>query len=118
MTSQARESRHHSRFGSLPRLVPLFPVGALTPDSVCGHRGPIERGSIFCCVICHTSGYDHHPDLQIDAPTALLQNLDSRDLLPQKPKRPKSLQETRKERRRKLFATLAAVNQIRQVVSP
>jgi hypothetical protein len=47
-----------------PQLVPLFPVGNYTPHSRCGHRGPIERNSVFCCMVCHTSGQDDHPALQ------------------------------------------------------
>jgi hypothetical protein len=49
-----------------PRLVPLFPVGPYTPQSLCGHHRPIERGSVFCCMVCHTSGQDDHPALWHD----------------------------------------------------
>ncbi len=114
MTSQARESRRFFRLGRLPKLQPLFPVGALTPGSLCGHREPIKRGSIFCCVICHTSGYDEHPDLQIEASTEGVPKPDCRELPPEEPRKcPVSRPETRRERRRRLFTSLAAANQIR-----
>ncbi len=54
---------------SLPRLVPLFPIGPFTPNSVCGHRHPIRAGSIFCCMVCHASGVDDHPGLNRDPRT-------------------------------------------------
>lgn len=41
------------------RLEPLFPIGQLTPQSECPHKGKIRRGSVFCCVVCHESGFDH-----------------------------------------------------------
>jgi hypothetical protein len=53
-----------------PRLVPLFPIGPYTPSSTCGHRGPIETGSLLCCMVCHTSGMDEHPALWHDITTA------------------------------------------------
>ncbi len=49
-----------------PRLVPLFPIGAYTPQSTCAHRRPIEPGSSLCCMVCHTSGMDRHPALRRD----------------------------------------------------
>lgn len=83
-----------------PSLVPLFPITALDPQSVCPHRGKIERGSIFCCMVCHCSGQDHHPAMQIGP-------LDIRK--PEKPK-PKLdqlvaavLKENRRQRRLRLF---------------
>ena len=52
---------------TLPRLVPLFPIGPLTPSSTCGHHGPIRPGSVFCCMVCHASGHDDHPSLKIES---------------------------------------------------
>jgi hypothetical protein len=82
-----------------PRLVPLFPIGAYTPQSGCGHRRPIEPGSSLCCMVCHTSGMDRHPALRRDPRT---------DPAPEpKPKAmaepAKSQRETRRERRQRLF---------------
>jgi hypothetical protein len=47
-----------------PALEPLFPVDSFTPDSACPHHGPIKRGSIFVCMVCHQSGLDNHPALR------------------------------------------------------
>lgn len=41
-----------------PILMPLFPVGPLTPQSPCPHYGPIPIGSVLCCMVCHQSGVD------------------------------------------------------------
>jgi hypothetical protein len=46
------------------RLIPLLPVGALTPQSACPHHDSIERGSRLCCMVCHASGMDDHPGLR------------------------------------------------------
>ena len=48
------------------RLVPLFPLGAFTPQSECPHRGPIRPGSTLCCMVCSRSGMDGHPSLKWD----------------------------------------------------
>lgn len=51
-----------------PRLEPLAPLTPLTPLSACPHRGPLRKGSVFVCLVCHQSGMDHlkyfrpHPD--------------------------------------------------------
>ncbi len=50
-------------------LVPLFPVGPFTPLSECPHQGPIRTGSLFCCMVCSTSGMDGHPSLIRDPAT-------------------------------------------------
>ena len=47
-------------------LIPLFPIGAFTPQSSCSHREPMEKGSRFCCMVCHASGMDDHPGLRRD----------------------------------------------------
>jgi hypothetical protein len=41
-------------------LEPLFPTGGVpfTPASECPHAGPIPKGSVFCCMVCHKSGKD------------------------------------------------------------
>ena len=48
------------------RLMPLFPIGAFTPQSACPHHDSIEQGSRLCCMVCHASGMDDHPGLQRD----------------------------------------------------
>lgn len=50
-------------------LVPLFPIGAFTPRSECRHRGPIQPGSLDCCMVCSASGVDDHPALKRDPRT-------------------------------------------------
>jgi hypothetical protein len=82
----------------IPKLIPLFPLGHFTPQSACRHHGPIEPGSIFCCVVCHCSGIDDHPGLRRDPVT---------DPAPEPkpapaPKR-KTARETRKQRRQRIF---------------
>ena len=47
-----------------PRLEPLFPVDSYTPRSACPHHGPIMPGSVFVCMICHSSGADAHPAMR------------------------------------------------------
>jgi hypothetical protein len=85
-----------------PKLVPFFPIGPLTPGSACPHRGPIRHGSRLCCMVCSKSGVDDHPALKRNPKT------DPRPepkVVPQQAKaspRP----ETRKERRRRLFAAI------------
>ena len=61
-----RESRMLKDVRHPPRLVPLFPLGPYSPQSACRRHRPIERGSVFCCMVCHTSGQDDHPALQLD----------------------------------------------------
>jgi hypothetical protein len=83
-----------------PRLVPLFPIAAYTPQSSCAHRRAIEAGSSLCCMVCHTSGMDRHPALRRDPRT---------DPAPEpKPKaetqQAQCQRETRRERRQRLFA--------------
>jgi hypothetical protein len=83
----------------IPTLVPLFPLGHFTPLSACRHHGPIEPGSLFCCVVCHCSGIDDHPGLQRDPLT---------DPTPEpkpKPAPKKTARETRKARRQRVFAS-------------
>src|SRR5262249_37801896 len=88
---------------------PLFPMGSLTPQSLCGHKGPIAQGSIICCMVCHASGYDDHPDLQIEPEEAPTRMPDALDLASTTSKGATKPRETRKERRRKLFESIAAV---------
>jgi hypothetical protein len=85
----------------IPPLIPLFPLGPLTPQSACRHNGPIEIGSVFCCVVCHCSGIDDHPGLQRDPLT---------DPAPEPKPKPaptsrKTSRETRKQRRQRLYGT-------------
>ena len=44
---------------ALLRLLPIFPVGPLTPQSACPHHGPLRPGSRAYCVVC-----DSAPDLE------------------------------------------------------
>ncbi len=97
------------RGGHNPPLIPLFPVGAYTPQSPCPHREPIEKGSAFCCMVCHRSGMDEHPALQRDprtdpAPESKPEPAPEPDL---QSKASESLA-TRKARRRRKFAQRAA----------
>jgi hypothetical protein len=81
-----------------PRLDPLFPIGSYTPHSSCGHRRPIEPGSVLCCMVCHRSGVDDHPALVRDPLT---------EPAPEPKPAPvpkKATRETRKQRRQRVFA--------------
>lgn len=61
------ESLKSSRLDDIGfRLMPLFPIMALTPQSACPHHDSIERGSRLCCMVCHASGMDDHPGLRRD----------------------------------------------------
>jgi hypothetical protein len=84
-----------------PRLVPLFPIGAYTPQSGCGHKRPIATGSVLCCMVCHCSGLDHHPALQRD-PASEPPPESKSTPAPKEPAR-----ETRKQRRQRLFGARA-----------
>jgi hypothetical protein len=86
-----------------PRLVPLFPVGPYSPQSSCGHHRPIERGSLFCCMVCHASGQDHHPALQHDR--RFDQRLGGKSANPVRKTvcGEKLCRETRRQRRQRLF---------------
>ncbi len=92
-----------------PRLIPLFPIGAYTPQSDCPHREPIGQGSAFCCMVCHCSGMDDHPTLQRDPRTdpAPESKTEPAPQLALQPKASESL-ETRKQRRRRKFAQQSA----------
>jgi hypothetical protein len=90
-----------------PQLVPLFPVGNYTPSSRCAHRGPIEHGSAFCCMVCHASGQDDHPALQ--ANWSIEPNLElnwTATFSSCKYSKQKILIETRKQRRQRLFSNI------------
>jgi hypothetical protein len=85
----------------LPRLVPLFPIGPYTPQAACGHNRPIEAGSTFCCMVCHSSGIDDHPGM-LRSPLT--------DPAPEPKPAPapaakKPTRETRKQRRKRQFGT-------------
>ena len=80
-----------------PQLVPLFPITVYDAQSTCPHHGPIRRGSLLCCMVCHRSGMDHHAAFQRDRAT---------DPKPDKkpaPARP-GQRETRRQRRARLYA--------------
>jgi hypothetical protein len=84
-----------------PKLVPLFPIGPLTPRSTCPHRGPIRRGSVLCCMVCSRSGMDDHPALRRDPRTDPRPDPEPRAVPATKPA---AGNETRKERRQRLYA--------------
>ena len=88
-----------------PRLVPLFPLGPYTPQSVCRHDGPIEQGSLFCCMVCHRSGHDDHPALQRDPRFDQSHDGKLRIPLPKRLGEQRIRRETRKQRRQRLFGT-------------
>jgi hypothetical protein len=85
------------------RLIPLFPIGAFTPQSTCPHHDSIERGSRLCCMVCHASGMDDHPGIRHDPktdPSPEPVPAPTTDALPGRSRKPK---ETRKQRRRRQF---------------
>jgi hypothetical protein len=86
-----------------PQLVPLFPLGPYTPNSKCPHHGPIESGSVFCCMICHNSGQDDHPALRTNH--TLTQNSNREPHMPfrRNDDHESALPETRRQRRQKVF---------------
>ena len=87
-----------------PRLIPLFPLGAFTPQSTCGHHRAIEPGSFLCCVVCHCSGIDDHPALQRDPVTDPVPE-------PKPPAAPAKVErETRKQRRQRIFGTSSLIS--------
>jgi hypothetical protein len=92
------------------RLIPLFPIGAFTPQTPCPHHGSIGRGSRLCCMVCHASGMDDHPGLRRDPeadPAPEPAPAPASDCA--EPSRPERSRETRKQRRRRLFAAACAV---------
>jgi hypothetical protein len=86
-----------------PRLIPLFPIGAYTPQSTCAHQGPIESGSLLCCMICHCSGVDDHPGLLRSPLTD--QEPEPKPAPAPAPAEKRAQRETRRERRQRLFGT-------------
>jgi hypothetical protein len=91
-----------------PRLVPLFPIGPFTPQSICPHHGPIRPGSIFCCMVCSQSGMDEHPALKRDPCND--PRPEPRTCMPAEPGAGR--QETRKERRRRMHEARRAAVQL------
>lgn len=73
----AREAEANARYEAdaeppwVGWIVPLFPIGAFTPQSTCAHKGEIKRGSYFYCPCegCHKSGMDHRAALRRDPRT-------------------------------------------------
>jgi hypothetical protein len=91
------------------RLTPLFPIASFTPQSACPHHKPLERGSSFCCMVCHSSGMDGHPGLRRDSlsdPSPESKPAPVPDSVA--PSKSDVSQETRKQRRRRLFAEAVA----------
>jgi hypothetical protein len=101
-----------------PRLVPLFPVGIYTPQSVCAHHGPIQRGSLFCCMICHKSGHDDHPAVQDISSPSLSINQKRCECLPNTPSSGKPNLETRKQRRQRMYGESSPFNEKRRTSRP
>lgn len=79
-------------------IVPLFPIGPFTPESVCAHKGPIQPGSRFYCPVCHQSGFDGHPHLRRDPRTE--PKPEPKPPASAKPPRAKTRREKRADRRR------------------
>ena len=112
LENRSSQNIHLTREGRVarnPLLIPLFPVGAYTPQSSCPHRDPIEKGSAFCCMVCHRSGMDEHPALQRDPLTDPLPESKT-EPIPRSTLMAKSNESrpTRKERRRRKFALQTA----------
>ena len=97
------------KIAQVPRLIPLFPIGPYTPQSACPHLEPIEKGSALCCMVCHGSGMDGHPSLRRDPRTdpAPEPKTEPAPNLALRPKTGES-HETRKQRRRRIFAQQTA----------
>ena len=95
----------------VPRLIPLFPIGSYTPQSACPHLEPIERGSALCCMVCHGSGMDAHPALRRDPRMDPAPEPKAEPTAPNLALQPKTGEshETRKQRRRRLFAQQLAI---------
>ncbi len=92
------------------RLIPLFPIGAFTPQTPCPHHRAIKRGSTLCCMVCHASGMDDHPGFRRDPGTDPAPEPQtapaSEDPAPDKAV---AVRETRKQRRRRLYAESCAL---------
>ena len=84
-----------------PRLIPLFPIGAYTPQSACGHQRPIEPGSLLCCMVCHCSGVDDHPGLS----RSPLTDPEPEPKPAPAPVAKEAKRETRRQRRQRVFGT-------------
>lgn len=84
-----------------PRLIPLFPIVAFTPQAMCAHKRDLRRGSLFCCMVCHRCGHDGHPAL-VRTPATDPPPEKKPDPTPPK----KSAKETRAARRAKLPANI------------
>jgi hypothetical protein len=91
------------------RLIPLFPIGPFTPRSACPHGESIERGSRFCCMVCHASGMDEHPALRRDPQTDPVPESEPTPAPAAESKTSGDPRETRKQRRRRQFAEAVAV---------
>jgi hypothetical protein len=87
-----------------PRLVPLFPIEAFVPSSVCRHGRSLRRGSPFCCMVCNKSGQDGHPGLRRNR-----RNDPKREPPPSTPPPLKAKVETRRQRRARLFGIPTSV---------
>jgi hypothetical protein len=59
-------------------------------------------------MVCHMSGYDDHPELQIEPEEAPARMPDPAELQDMTSKGATTRRETRREKRRKLFASVAA----------
>jgi hypothetical protein len=88
---------------TVPKLVPVFPINSFTPESECSHKRRVRSGSRFVCMVCHQSGFDWHPDLQIKEGDVLEpdETLDDHANKPKPTKVPRTppIALTRKERR-------------------
>ncbi len=87
-----------------PKMVPIFPIPALTPTSPCPHHQQIRKGSVFVCMVCHQSGADHHPALKRDRRTDPKPEPPTIYAPPLDPK----AKPTRKQKRAAMYAAKAA----------
>jgi hypothetical protein len=89
------------------RLNPKFPVGVpFTPTSDCPHKGPIPHGSMDYCACCDRTGIDWHPAFLRDPRT---EPRHRPELV-----RPPAHEETRREKRERLYQNLMASRRSRQ----
>lgn len=102
------------------RLEPIFGPKAWSASSTCDDvhpRGPIPSGSRCCCMVCHQTGVESHPDLKetLEDKLALLSwkppeggdqwsEFDLAEPTTYEPDATEPVAETRKERRRRQFA--------------
>lgn len=88
-------------------LEPTFGVRSFTPESGCPHYGPIPMVSKLVCMVCHATGFDHHPLMKRTLASDPLPEPEPEDYQPPviEIKVQQHRTETRAVRRQRLFAT-------------